>query len=80
MEYPTNDAQVQTTVFEDSKELEMALSRNLADDPSIRFRLFVVEDLSRCVVEALGYHLKVDPSFFREHIVDSARYNFGTLG
>lgn len=33
-------------------------------------RLFVVEDLSREVIEALGEHFDVDPSFFQAHLVD----------
>jgi hypothetical protein len=37
--------------------------------------LFVVEDLSRDVIEALGYELDIEPSFFREHIVDYAWCN-----
>ena len=38
-------------------------------------RLFVVEDLSRDVIELLGAHLDIEPAFFREHIVDYAWYN-----
>lgn len=33
-------------------------------------RLFVVEDLSRSVVEALGSTFDIDPQFFRAHICD----------
>lgn len=47
----------------------------MGEDKSVKTRLFVVEDLSRHVIEALGYHFKIDPSFFREHIVDYAWYN-----
>ncbi|KAF2429254.1 hypothetical protein EJ08DRAFT_698396 [Tothia fuscella] len=42
---------------------------------AIQFRLFVVEDLSRRVIEALGAKFDIDPSFFREHINDYAWYN-----
>ncbi|KAF4625606.1 hypothetical protein G7Y89_g12558 [Cudoniella acicularis] len=38
-------------------------------------RLFVVEDLSRDVIEALGSSLDIEPAFFREHIADYAWYN-----
>ncbi|KAL8850303.1 MAG: hypothetical protein Q9221_004718 [Calogaya cf. arnoldii] len=38
-------------------------------------RLFVVEDLSRDVIETLGLHLDIDPMFFRGHISDYAWYN-----
>lgn len=31
-------------------------------------RLFVVEDLSSSVIEHLGSHFDIDPSFFRDHI------------
>ncbi|KAL8765973.1 MAG: hypothetical protein Q9209_007120 [Squamulea sp. 1 TL-2023] len=37
--------------------------------------LFVVEDLSRDVIEILGSRLDVDPMFFRGHISDYAWYN-----
>ncbi|CAO1601789.1 hypothetical protein XANCAGTX0491_005425 [Xanthoria calcicola] len=38
-------------------------------------RLFVVEDLSRDVIETLGSHLDIDPIFFRGHISDYTWYN-----
>ncbi|KAI8963719.1 hypothetical protein F5Y11DRAFT_346169 [Daldinia sp. FL1419] len=38
-------------------------------------RLYVVEDLSRDVVENLGTKLDIDPLFFREHINDYTWYN-----
>ena len=37
--------------------------------------LFVVEDLSRDVIECLGVHLDVDPMLFRDHISDYIWYN-----
>ena len=33
-------------------------------------RIYVVEDLSRDVIEALGSQLRVDPHFFRYHVSD----------
>ncbi|XXH03582.1 hypothetical protein Hte_009987 [Hypoxylon texense] len=38
-------------------------------------RLYVVEDLSRDVIELLGTKLDIDPLFFREHINDYTWYN-----
>ncbi|KAI1380840.1 hypothetical protein F4677DRAFT_200072 [Hypoxylon crocopeplum] len=38
-------------------------------------RLYVVEDLSRDVIELLGSKLDIDPLFFREHINDYLWYN-----
>ncbi len=40
-----------------------------------KLRLFVVEDLSRDVIEALGSKLDIEPAFFREQIVDYAWCN-----
>ncbi|KAI1108457.1 hypothetical protein F5Y14DRAFT_436186 [Nemania sp. NC0429] len=39
------------------------------------FRLYVVEDLSRDVIEVLGHELNIEPDFFRSHIADYAWYN-----
>ncbi|KAJ4394127.1 hypothetical protein N0V93_003344 [Gnomoniopsis smithogilvyi] len=39
------------------------------------FRLYVVEDLSRNVIEALGSEFQISPEFFRAHIADYAWYN-----
>jgi hypothetical protein len=46
-----------------------------AIDDNVKFRLYVVEDLSRDVIEALGHKLGIEPGFFRAHIVDYAWYN-----
>ena len=45
------------------------------DDDECHLRLYVVEDLSRAVIELLGAHLDIEPAFFREQIVDYAWYN-----
>jgi hypothetical protein len=45
------------------------------DKDKSKLRLFVVEDLSRDVIELLGTHLDIEPAFFREHIVDYAWCN-----
>jgi hypothetical protein len=71
------DGQITRTNFTTAKDLEDGLSKlNLdADSKDVQFRLFVVEDLSRCVIEALGSKFDIDPAFFREHINDYAWYN-----
>ncbi|KAL8881215.1 MAG: hypothetical protein Q9198_001537 [Flavoplaca austrocitrina] len=38
-------------------------------------RLFVVEDLSKPVIEALGSTFDIDPRFFRDHLEDHTWYN-----
>lgn len=40
------------------------------DENEIPLRLFVVEDLSRDVIELLGARLDIEPAFFLEHVVD----------
>ena len=46
----------------------------LIKDPDFA-RIFVVEDLSRDVIEALGSHYDIDPLFFRAQISDYLWYN-----
>ncbi|KAL8807135.1 MAG: hypothetical protein Q9200_004790 [Gallowayella weberi] len=58
-----------------SAELGTLLSQNHADHTGGMARLFVVEDLSRDVIEILGSQLDVDPMFFRGHISDYTWYN-----
>ncbi|CAM1508937.1 Fc.00g026760.m01.CDS01 [Cosmosporella sp. VM-42] len=41
----------------------------------VELRLFVVEDLSRDVIEKLGHCFDIDPEFFRVHIFDYAWFN-----
>ncbi|KAI1092656.1 hypothetical protein F5B19DRAFT_453981 [Rostrohypoxylon terebratum] len=52
------------------------LSRHL-EQPGVpgTTRLYIVEDLSRDVIERLGSKLDIDPLFFREHINDYTWYN-----
>jgi len=60
-----------------SEDLKAALN-NQASEKGVgqrRFRLFVVEDLSRDVIELLGAHYDIDPAFFRDQIFDYAWYN-----
>lgn len=58
-----------------SDDLKETISNVDDDDDSVKFRLWVVEDLSREVIETLGNHYDIDPSFFREHILDYVWYN-----
>jgi hypothetical protein len=57
---------------ENPNELIEALKEDAGES---KLRLFVVEDLSRDVIEALGDNLDIEPAFFREHIVDFAWCN-----
>ncbi|RYP70524.1 hypothetical protein DL769_004938 [Monosporascus sp. CRB-8-3] len=63
-----------TGPIQSATELRKELDRGITGD-DIRFRLYVVEDLSREVIEALGQKLKIEPDVFRSHIVDYAWYN-----
>ncbi|KAI1081225.1 hypothetical protein F5B20DRAFT_537383 [Whalleya microplaca] len=56
----------------DAGELAQSLD---APPPRGISRLYIVEDLSRDVVETLGARLDIDPLFFREHINDYLWYN-----
>jgi hypothetical protein len=47
----------------------------IEDTGESKLKLFIVEDLSRDVIEALGDNLDIEPAFFREHIVDYAWCN-----
>lgn len=76
LEYPEEAKAPKRTDFNDSEMLQESLKElDSQQDSSVKFRLFVVEDLSREVIETLGAHYDVDPSFFREHIVDYVWYN-----
>ncbi|KAI2642505.1 hypothetical protein GGS21DRAFT_174853 [Xylaria nigripes] len=44
-------------------------------EKSLEFRLYVVEDLSRDVIEILGHRFKIEPDFFRAHVADFAWFN-----
>ncbi|RKL40420.1 hypothetical protein BFJ70_g5649 [Fusarium oxysporum] len=52
------------------KHLRKAISDAKEDQSVHNFSLFVVEDLSRDVIEILGSGLSIDPRFFRAHITD----------
>lgn len=55
------------------QDLKDQLQTKITDGAS--FRLYVVEDLSRDVIELLGTKFGIEPDFFRAHIVDYAWYN-----
>lgn len=76
LEYPMHGAEVSSREFTDPGELDRHIkSLQGKDASSVKLRLYVVEDLSRDVIESLGSHYDVDPSFFREHLVDNVWYN-----
>ncbi|KAK5631801.1 hypothetical protein RRF57_007515 [Xylaria bambusicola] len=60
--------------YSTAQALRDSLSNSVKDD-SLRFKLYVVEDLSRDVIEILGQKFDIEPDFFRAHIVDFAWYN-----
>ncbi len=61
-----------TELKELARESGTEKSNNLKD---VQLRLYVVQDLSKDVIEVLGSGLGIEPSFFRAHIVDYAWYN-----
>ena len=52
------------------RELDVALNGNQVAHANVHARLFVVEDLSRDVIEAFGARFDIDPLFFRGHLSD----------
>ncbi len=59
----------------DINDLSTALNGPSNTQNDVSARLFVVEDLSRDVIEALGARFDVDPLFFRGHISDYMWHN-----
>lgn len=61
------------------RELDTALDglKTKSANGASRFNLIVVKDLSRDVIEMLGSHLDVDPSFFRQHVTNRAWHKVG---
>ncbi|KAK3358818.1 hypothetical protein B0T25DRAFT_514478 [Lasiosphaeria hispida] len=72
LDYSTTD-EVESTSYTTPEALESGMKPEQGN--RVKFRLYVVEDLSRDVIEILGSELKIDPSFFRSHIMDYAWYN-----
>ena len=58
-----------------SVQLNEELQKPDTGPDNLHARLFVVEDLSRDVIEALGARFDIDPLFFRGHISDYLWYN-----
>lgn len=77
LDYPKDNGDVVEKRFTKSQELRTALEGEAKgwNDSNIQFRLYVVEDLSRDVIELLGDRYDVDPAFFREHILDFSWFN-----
>lgn len=61
--------------FSNINDLSSALSESQSKHDQVHARLFVVEDLSRDVIEALGARFDVDPLFFRGYISDYMWHN-----
>lgn len=76
LDYPRDPEQpVRRDDINNSDQLKNTIQAVDDGDESVKFRLWVVEDLSRDVIETLGNHYDIDPSFFREHILDYVWYN-----
>ncbi|KAF2720419.1 hypothetical protein K431DRAFT_226618, partial [Polychaeton citri CBS 116435] len=58
-----------------STDLATALQDHSSQQSTDAHRLYIVEDLSRDVIELLGNALDIDPLFFREQISDYIWYN-----
>jgi hypothetical protein len=75
LDYP-NVGEVKIARCRNPDELEAALNpEKEADLADVQLRLWVVEDLSRDVIELFGSRYDVEPAFFREHILDYAWHN-----
>lgn len=66
-------------VFKSPRELDNALYnlKTPSEQGDSGFNLVVVEDLSRDVIELLGSHFDIDPSFFRQHVANRAWHKVG---
>lgn len=61
--------------FSEISALSTALGEPPDEHDNVHARLFVLEDLSRDVIEAFGARFDIDPLFFRGHISDYMWYN-----
>ncbi|KAF4959061.1 hypothetical protein FGADI_1939 [Fusarium gaditjirri] len=52
------------------EDLRTEIQKARKPELDVKFSLFVVEDLSRDVIETLGSELAIDPRFFRAHITE----------
>ena len=69
------NAAVHRVDYSDITSLSGALNGPQNKHNNVYARLFVVEDLSRDVIEAFGTRFDVDPLFFRGHISDYMWHN-----
>lgn len=77
LEFPSQGQEVKSIRLHEAAELEKVLAQS-SRSSRVTFRLFVVEDLSRSVIEALGARYDVDPAFFLDHAtVESASGDMG---
>ena len=65
-----NGEKVRRKDCKNSKELVEALSLRQDKSPDVTARLYIVEDLSTDVIEALGAKFDIDPLFFRNQMGD----------
>lgn len=80
LEYLSNGEVAPPIRYTTPEDLRRALStldgkRQKSAQGEVMLKLFVVEDLSREVIETLGYHLEIEPDFFRAHIFDHVWFN-----
>jgi hypothetical protein len=69
------DKDVEVARFNDVAAMFNVLKEQARDGSTEFGRLFIVEDLSRDVMERLGAEFDINPWFFREHIDDYRWYN-----
>ena len=69
------NAPVHRVDYSDITSLSSALNGPQNEHDDVYARLFVVEDLSRDVIEAFGTRFDIDPLFFRGHISDYMWHN-----
>jgi hypothetical protein len=71
------DGTVKTRKSTTPEELLESLTERALEERgnAVESKVFVVEDLSRDVIEHLGTQLDIEPAFFREQILDYAWFN-----
>jgi hypothetical protein len=74
LDFPINGKPTRKDIQSSEKLTQLLEAPTFNHDPE-HARLFVVEDLSRDVIEALGAKYDVDPLFWRSHISDYLWYN-----
>jgi hypothetical protein len=74
LDFPLNGEPTRKDILSSEKLMQLLKDPVFNNDPE-HARLFVVEDLSRDVIEALGAKYDVDPLFWRSQISDYLWYN-----